>query len=217
MRMKVWQIGVVVAIVLAAGALTAVAIALSNDRRGESGVTMMGGGNAFGQAPGSQDGQSGQDRRDAQSGQDAQGGNGACPNSDGDQAGRGQNGEGWGGRGMMGRDGGMMGPGTGGQQGPQLTQEQRQQILDLMNEHRADMQAWSQKYGDNPQSDAAQKALQELRTEHAQEIQKLLDKLGIQGMGRGMWRDGGVAPDSSGSSSSGSGSIPSSSTPGIGY
>lgn len=42
-----------------------------------------------------------------------------------------------------------------------------------------DMQAWWAKYGSNPTSDAAQKALRALRLEHRTAVQELRDKYGI--------------------------------------
>jgi hypothetical protein len=158
----------VVVIVLAAGALTAVAIAEGLDSDGRGDRVLMMGNDPSGQGRGSQDGWSG----------------------DGSRA-----------PGMMGPNGGMMNPGEGrGVGGAQLSDEQRQQVIDLMNEHRADMRAWWQKYGDAPGSEAAQEALQKLRNEHVQEMQELFEELGIQGVGRGMWRDGGTDsnPDGSG-------------------
>jgi hypothetical protein len=88
------------------------------------------------------------------------------------------------GRGVMGPDGeGLRGLGA------QLTDDQRQQLDDLMDEHRADMQAWWDEYGEDPSASGAQEALQELRDEHRQEMQKLLNDLGIEAGGWGMGRD----------------------------
>jgi len=58
----------------------------------------------------------------------------------------------------------------------------------LRTEHREDMRAWWDKYGENPSSDAAQKALDELRAEHADDMRALFEKYGIEppaGLGEG--------------------------------
>jgi hypothetical protein len=52
-------------------------------------------------------------------------------------------------------------------------------MQDLRVEHRADMQAWWQKYGSDPQSAAAQEALRALRQEHWNDMRALFKKFGI--------------------------------------
>jgi hypothetical protein len=47
------------------------------------------------------------------------------------------------------------------------------QMVKLMQEHAKDMAAWWQKYGKDPTSAAAQAALQQLRSEHQADMQKL--------------------------------------------
>lgn len=49
----------------------------------------------------------------------------------------------------------------------------------LRAEHRADMQAWWQKYGSDASSAAAQDALRQLREEHWNDMQQLFKKHGI--------------------------------------
>ncbi len=49
----------------------------------------------------------------------------------------------------------------------------------LRAEHLKDMQAWSQKYGSDPTSSAAQQALGQLRQEHWNDMQQLFKKYGI--------------------------------------
>jgi hypothetical protein len=68
--------------------------------------------------------------------------------------------------GMMLGGSGMMLRGVGNRQ---LTGE----MAKLMQEHAKDMSAWLQKYGADPASAAAQKALQQLRTEHQADMQTL--------------------------------------------
>jgi hypothetical protein len=63
----------------------------------------------------------------------------------------------------------------------------------LRGEHRQEMQAWWQKYGDDPSSAAAQKALRELRQEHWNDMQQLFKKFGItvpEGASRGEYGPG---------------------------
>lgn len=49
----------------------------------------------------------------------------------------------------------------------------------LRTEHRADMQAWFDKYGADTSTSPAQAALTDLRAEHQSEMQALLEKYGI--------------------------------------
>ncbi len=92
----------------------------------------------------------------------------------------------------------------------------------LRAEHLKDMQAWSQKYGSDPTSSAAQQALAQLRQEHWNDMQQLFKKYGIKapaagaagsvspygpgmmggGYGGGCWRNG--ASSQSGTSGSAS-------------
>ena len=64
----------------------------------------------------------------------------------------------------------------------------------LRTEHRADMQAWFDKYGADRSTSEAQDALTELRTEHQNDMQALLTKYGIDASlctGGGMMRGQG--------------------------
>jgi hypothetical protein len=47
------------------------------------------------------------------------------------------------------------------------------EMVKLMQEHAGDMAAWWQKYGQDPASPEAQKALQQLRSEHRSDMQQL--------------------------------------------
>jgi hypothetical protein len=186
-QMKAWQIAVVAAIVLGAAAFTAVAIAAAGEDGDRDDRAAMMGSGGYGAPQGENDEDS------PGSGQQLDGD--GCDQ----EHGRGQQGGGMGQGEGMGQGGGMMGPGGGeGLRGldSQLTEDQRQQLQDLMEEHRADMQAWSDKYGENPDSAAAQEAFQGLRTEHRQKMNELLDELGIERGGRGMWQnDDDASPD----------------------
>jgi hypothetical protein len=64
----------------------------------------------------------------------------------------------------------------------------REDMQSLREEHRDEMRAWWDKYGEDPSSDAAQKALGELRAEHADDMQALFEKYGVAppaGLGEG--------------------------------
>jgi hypothetical protein len=50
----------------------------------------------------------------------------------------------------------------------------------LRTEHRADMKAWYDQYGSDPQGAEAQAALQQLRDEHWNDMQQLFKKFGIK-------------------------------------
>lgn len=54
-----------------------------------------------------------------------------------------------------------------------------EELQALRTEHRADMQAWFDKYGADRDSAEAQAALADVRTEHRSEMQALLEKSGI--------------------------------------
>jgi hypothetical protein len=57
--------------------------------------------------------------------------------------------------------------------------EAREDMLALREEHRDEMAAWREKYGDDPQAAAAQEALQELREEHRADMLALFEKYGV--------------------------------------
>ncbi len=64
----------------------------------------------------------------------------------------------------------------------------REDMQSLREEHRDEMRAWWDKYGEDPSSDAAQKALGELRAEHADDMRALFEKYGVAppaGLGEG--------------------------------
>jgi hypothetical protein len=74
--------------------------------------------------------------------------------------------------------------GSGLMQDPQA----REDMLALREEHRAEMSAWYEKYGEDPTSDAAQKALDELRDEHHADMLGLFEQYGVtppEGFGEG--------------------------------
>jgi hypothetical protein len=97
------------------------------------------------------------------------------------------------------RPGGMMvaggdaqrgdGPGQGCGRSALLEDPQaREDLAKLREEHRAEMRAWWDKYGDDSASDAARTALDGLRADHADEMRALLEKYGVEapdGLGRG--------------------------------
>jgi hypothetical protein len=55
----------------------------------------------------------------------------------------------------------------------------RADMLKLREEHRAEMQAWWDKYGSDTSRSGAQKALEELRTEHWNDMRALMRKYGV--------------------------------------
>lgn len=61
------------------------------------------------------------------------------------------------------------GDGTGRMNGPQVSAESQA----LAEEHSAEMRAWQERYGDDPNSAEAQSALKALRDEHRQDMQGL--------------------------------------------
>ena len=65
--------------------------------------------------------------------------------------------------------------GSGLMQDPQA----REEMWALRDEHRDEMRAWWDKYGDDPQSAEAQGALGELREEHRADMLKLFEKYGL--------------------------------------
>jgi hypothetical protein len=183
--MKGWQIAVIAGIVLAAAAFTAVAIAAAGgaadngDRAG-----MMESTSAIGQ-PG-----------DGKPGNNAQDGTGPGGYGWGQRNGQGGMGQGQS-QGGMSQGGGARGLYS------QLTDEQRERVDDLREQHHEDMQDWWEEYGDDPDSDAARDALQELRMQQRQELEDLFDDLGIEGVGRGLGHgyDGQGAEDCPGTDS----------------
>jgi len=56
----------------------------------------------------------------------------------------------------------------------------RAEMQALRTKHREDMRAWWDKHGENPSSDAAQKALDELRAEHAGDMGALFEKYDVE-------------------------------------
>ena len=81
----------------------------------------------------------------------------------------------------------------------------------LRTEHQADMQAWYEQYGSDPQSAEAQAALQQLRDEHWNDMRDLFKKFGIKaparpGQGGGMMGgSGGCGGACGGTGASGAG------------
>jgi hypothetical protein len=68
----------------------------------------------------------------------------------------------------------------GGPGGALLTDpEAREDLAALRGEHRADMRAWWEKYGDDSRSEQAQKALEELRAEHRAQLLELFERYGV--------------------------------------
>ena len=65
--------------------------------------------------------------------------------------------------------------GSGLMQDPQA----REDMWALRDEHRGEMQAWWDTYGDDPQSADAQEALEKLREEHRGDMAKLFEKYGL--------------------------------------
>lgn len=95
--------------------------------------------------------------------------------------------------------------GSGLMQDPQA----REDMLALRDEHRAEMSAWWDEYGDDPTSDAAQKALDELRDEHHADMLELFEKYGVtppEGFGEGDRGGCGVGGPAAGGGCAGRGS-----------
>jgi hypothetical protein len=62
-------------------------------------------------------------------------------------------------------------------------------MRELRAEHRAELQAWRDKYGDDPGASDAKTALQKLREEHRRDMRALLERFGVEvpdGAGSGM-------------------------------
>lgn len=55
----------------------------------------------------------------------------------------------------------------------------REEMWALREEHRDEMQAWWDKYGDDPQSSEAQEAFGKLREEHRADMLQLFEKYGV--------------------------------------
>ena len=81
--------------------------------------------------------------------------------------------------------------------------EAAQAMQELRAEHRAEMQAWYEKYGSTRSSAEARRALRKLRAEHWSDMQALFGEYGIKAPGAG--RSGGGSCGGLGSGGCGAG------------
>jgi hypothetical protein len=89
----------------------------------------------------------------------------------------------------------------------------REDVLALREEHRDEMAAWWEKFGEDPQAAAAQEALEQLREEHRADMLALFDKYGVtppEGFGErgGCGMGGGPGAGCGGPETSGYGAEP---------
>lgn len=80
------------------------------------------------------------------------------------------------GSGTCGEDCLRAGPAFGAIEDPAL----REAVEALREQHRVEMRAWSERYGDAPRSDAAQEALLRLREQHREEVRAVFEKYGVE-------------------------------------
>ncbi len=83
--------------------------------------------------------------------------------------------------------------------------EAAQAMSDLRTEHRAEMQAWYERYGSSRSSSEARRALRRLRAEHWNDMQALFGEYGVKGPGTRRSGGGGCGGPGSGGCGAGAG------------